>query len=143
MFDLSRFITAQDQPWDGYDTALSQIRRGHKSSHWIWYIFPQLEALGKSGTARYYGISGLEEAQAYAAHPVLGARLRQIAQAALDQPENDPGILMGSGIDRSKLRSCMTLFELADPGCDVYSRVLERFYQGRRCRLTLSLLKTE
>lgn len=143
MYDLSRFLTAQASSWDGYETALSEIRRGHKQSHWIWYIFPQLKELGRSDTARCYGISGLEEARAYAAHPVLGQRLREISQAALDQPGNDAFRLMGSHTDYLKLCSCMTLFEAADPEHDVYGRVLERFFRGRRDRATLRLLGME
>lgn len=140
MFDLTRFHNAQGSSWSGYDTALSEIQQGRKASHWIWYIFPQLKGLGRSDTAVYYGLDGLEEARAYAADPLLRERLRRITRAVLEQQEPNPRILMGSGIDCKKLCSSMTLFELADPDCDLYARVLEKYYQGRRDRATLALL---
>lgn len=140
MIDLSRFHTAQQNEWSGYNVALSQMRAGRKVSHWIWYIFPQLSALGKSVTAQYYGIDTLEDARAYAADPILGSRLVEITQAVLDQPETDGRVLMGSNIDYRKLCSCMTLFEQADPAHDVYGKVLEKYYQGRRDKRTLRLL---
>lgn len=140
MFDLSRFIDAQNRGYEGYATALEQMRYGRKTSHWIWYIFPQLKQLGKSPTAVYYGIDGLEEARSYAADPVLGSRLVEITQAVLDQPGEDARWLMGSNVDYQKLRSCMTLFEIADPDHDVFARVPEKFYGGRRDKLTLKLL---
>lgn len=140
MIDLSRFYIAQQGNWYGYENALSEMRAGRKVSHWIWYIFPQLTALGKSDTAHYFGIDTLEDARIYAADPVLGAHLVEITQAVLDQPEADARFLMGSNIDYQKLRSCMTLFELADPAHDVYAKVLEKFYQGRRDQRTLNLL---
>ena len=140
MFDLSRFIHAQNQSWSGYQAALSEMRRGFKNSHWIWYIFPQLRQLGKSSTAVHYGIDGLEEAKAYAADPVLGPRLREITQVVLEQSEPSARILMGSGIDCKKLQSCMTLFEIADPEYSGYAGVLEKYYHGQRDRNTLNLL---
>lgn len=123
-----------------FDAALSEIRLGRKTSHWMWYIFPQLRGLGHSDMADYYGIADLAEAKAYAADPVLGARLREISQAILEQPNNDAREVLG-GTDAMKLRSCMTLFELADPEHDVYGKVLDRFYGGKRDRRTLEMLK--
>ena len=104
MYNLERFVTAQNQTYDGYRTALSEMRRGYKTNHWIWYIFPQLNSLGKSPPAVYYGIASLEEAAAYAAHPVLGPRLREIVQAVLDSDAETARILMGSEIDYLKLQ---------------------------------------
>lgn len=140
MFDLTRFHNAQNSPWSGYDAALSEIRGGRKTSHWIWYIFPQLKGQGRSDTAVYYGLDGLEEARAYIADPVLRERLHRITEAVLSQPEPNPRILMGSGIDCKKLCSCMTLFELAEPECALYAQVLEQYFQGRRDRGTLAML---
>lgn len=137
MYDLDRFI--QEQTYD-YGIALAEIRRGCKRSHWMWYIFPQLRGLGRSEMAEYYGIADLDEARAYAADPVLGERLREISQAMLDQPVSDAREVLG-GTDAMKLRSCMTLFEVADPQHDIYARVLDRFYKGRRDGRTLDMLK--
>lgn len=139
-FDLERFVKAQNAAWGGYDTALAELRAGKKQSHWIWYIFPQLTALGRSSTARYYGISGAAEAAAYLAHLVLGSRLVQCACAALAAPGRDPVRLMGGYTDTMKLRSSMTLFA-ALPGADpVFRQVLEKYYGGFADEKTLELL---
>ena len=133
---LERFVKAQ--AYD-YDTALREIRGGRKRSHWMWYIFPQLQGLGFSSTAQYYGIRDLEEAKDYMEHPVLGARLMEISEALLALETSDPSAVMGYP-DDLKLRSCMTLFELAAPEQPVFARVLEKYYSGRRDRRTLELL---
>lgn len=138
-YDLSRFHTAQSWGCDGFETALAEIRRGRKESHWIWYIFPQLKGLGFSSTSEFYGLSGLEEAKAYAADPVLGPRLRQISAALLAHREKSVYAILG-GTDAKKVCSCMTLFERADPDCGVYAQVLEVFYRGRRDDKTLEKL---
>ena len=106
MDSLERFVSAQARD---YGTALAEIRSGHKRSHWMWYIFPQLQGLGMSSTAQYYGIHGIEEAKRFIAHPGLGRNLREISNA-LDT--NDPAAVMGWP-DNLKLCSCMTLFEAA------------------------------
>ena len=136
---LDRFLRAQERD---YETALREIRSGRKRSHWIWYIFPQLRGLGWSGASQYYGLDGLAEAQAYMAHPVLGARLVEISGALLALSCADPGAVMGYP-DDLKLRSCMTLFALAAPEQPVFPAVLEKFYGGQRDRLTLQLLGME
>ena len=136
-YDLDRFVKAQ--AYD-YDAALREIRSGRKRSHWMWYIFPQLQGLGFSSTAQYYGIRDLEEAKAYMAHPVLGPRLTEISEALLGLDTCDPSAVMGYP-DDLKLRSCMTLFELAAPEQPVFGRVLEKYYAGRRDNRTLELLK--
>ena len=123
-----------------FETALAEVRAGYKVSHWMWYIFPQLNGLGRSSTAQYYGLDGLEEARRFAADPVLGGNLRTITQALLDQPMRNAHAVFG-GTDAMKLRSCMTLFELADPDCGLYARVLEEFFGGNRDRKTLDMLK--
>ena len=123
-----------------FETALAEIRAGYKVSHWMWYIFPQLKGLGRSSTAQYYGLDGLEEARRFAADPVLGGNLRTITQALLDQPMRNAHAVFG-GTDAMKLRSCMTLFELADPDCTLYAQVIGEFFGGSRDRKTLDLVK--
>lgn len=133
---LDKFVRAQERD---YADALREIQNGRKRSHWIWYIFPQMDGLGYSPTAQYYGIRDLEQAKDYMAHPVLGPRLVEISQALLDLPCSDPGAVMGYP-DDLKLCSSMTLFELAAPDEPVFGRVLDKFYGGRRDPLTLRLL---
>ena len=133
---LDKYVSAQARD---YDDALREIRGGRKRSHWIWYIFPQLDGLGYSPTAQYYGIRDLEQARDYMAHPVLGARLVEISDALLALESSNPGAVMGYP-DDLKLCSSMTLFELAAPDQPVFGKVLDKFYGGRRDPLTLRLL---
>lgn len=135
--ELGRFRTAQERSFAG---ALAEIRRGRKTSHWMWYIFPQLRGLGYSSTAQYYGLDGLGEARAFAADPVLGENLRTITQALLDQPSRNANAVFGH-TDAMKLRSSMILFELADPDCGLYARVLEEFFGGSRDSRTIEMLQ--
>ncbi len=136
-FHLSRFAKAQEHD---YPLALAEIKRGHKRSHWIWYIFPQLRGLGFSEMSEYYGINGLGEARAYLAGPVLGGRLIEISQALLAHAGKDVEDILGF-IDAVKVRSCMTLFDAAaDDPDNVFARVLDVFYGGARCEKTLSML---
>ena len=135
-FDLARFVAAQ-QPV--YQDVCAELRRGRKSSHWMWFIFPQLKSLGRSGTARHFGIEGAEEARAYLAHELLGPRLRECAQRVLDVRGSTAQEIFGSP-DDLKLRSCMTLFEQVAPGEPVFGEVLDRYYAGERDALTLSAL---
>lgn len=137
--DIERFVEAQDSEYCGYAQALSEMQSGEKDSHWIWYIFPQLRELGHSRNADYYGIEDLDEAREYLSHPILGARLREITEAVLSHADDRVAIeLMGSEIDALKLRSSMTLFDLVSPN-DIFSDVLDAFYDGERCGLTLQL----
>lgn len=133
---LERFLEPQRT---AYAIALEEVRRGKKSSHWMWYIFPQLRGLGQSTTAWYYGIGDLEEARTYLEHPVLGQRLREITQAALALPDADPMRLFGWP-DNMKFHSSMTLFARVS-GDDLYARALEKFFGGREDPMTLELLK--
>ncbi len=135
--DLERFVAAQDG--GVYEQALRELRPGAKRSHWMWFVFPQVAGLGRSPTARHYAISGLEEARAYLAHPVLGPRLVECAQALLAQPGDDPERVLGS-VDALKLRSSMTLFEAAAPDQPVFGEVLDRLYGGRRDEATATRL---
>ena len=134
-YDLSRFHKAQK---GSYETALAEIRAGRKRSHWIWYIFPQIQGLGYSSTAQYYALEDLEEAKAYLADPVLRERLLEISNALLALDSCDPTDVMGYP-DDLKLRSSMTLFSLADPECTVFRDVLEKFYDGREDPRTIAL----
>ena len=135
-YDLDRFKKAQAED---YATALEEIKRGRKESHWIWYIFPQLKELGFSSTAKYYGIDGIDEAKAYMADAELRRNLLEITNALLRQPETDIHRVMGYP-DDLKLRSSMTLFEAAAPDQSVFGEVLDKFYGGERDDATLNLL---
>ena len=124
-FDLDRFVEAQAH---SYDIALREIKNGQKRSHWIWYIFPQRKGLGHSNNSKFYGLDGIEEATAYLAHPVLGARLREISEALLTHKgKRDIDVIMGSHIDVVKLQSCMNLFNKVSPN-DIFKQVLEAFF---------------
>ncbi|MBQ6465459.1 MAG: DUF1810 domain-containing protein [Oscillospiraceae bacterium] len=136
-YDLSRFHRAQSRD---YAEALAEIRAGRKRSHWIWYIFPQIQGLGFSSTSQFYAITDLGEAKAYLADPLLRERLLEISGALLELPSSDPSAVMGYP-DDLKLKSSMTLFELADPDCPVFPAVLEKFYGGERDRRTIRLAR--
>jgi uncharacterized protein (DUF1810 family) len=137
-FDLARFVDAQDAG-GAYDSALAELRAGSKRGHWIWFVFPQVEGLGRSPTSQLFGVRGLAEARAYAAHPVLGPRLVAAARALVDLPGSDPVAVLGS-IDAVKVRSSMTLFAAADPDEPVYGEVLAKYYGGEQDPATLSRL---
>ena len=134
-FNLNRFIIAQDAV---YDTVVAELSDGCKRSHWMWYRFPQLKHLGHSYNAKFYGISGWEEAKAYLANPILDARLRKVSEIILALPGNDARDVFG-GIDAIKLRSSMTLFDLVAPN-DIFSRVLEKYFNGKRDRRTIAIV---
>lgn len=134
---LNRFLDAQRF---SYETGLAELRRGRKTGHWIWFIFPQMKGLGHSPMANYYGISSLEEARAYLEDAVLGTHLREVTTAVLSHPSADIAEMMGGGLDAMKLRSSMTLFDVVSPN-DIFAQVLDTFYGGERDPLTLELLK--
>ncbi len=134
--DLSRFVDAQAGT---YAQALAELRAGRKTGHWMWFVFPQVAGLGRSPTAQHYAVSGLDEARAYLAHPVLGQRLVESAQALLDLPGDDATAVLGS-VDAMKLRSSMTLFAHADPAQPVFRAVLERYFAGQEDEATTSRL---
>lgn len=137
-FRLGRFLEAQER---SYAQALAELRAGRKQSHWIWYVFPQLRGLGLSSASERYGLSGLAEARAYLAHPVLGSRLRESIHAMLAHDRSSAQSVLG-GLDAAKFRSCLTLFALADPAEQEFSVALERFFDGERDPSTLDLLRT-
>ena len=124
--DLTRFLKAQEYD---YPQALREIQAGCKRSHWMWYIFPQIQGLGFSSTAQYYAIRDLDEAKDYLAHPVLGARLKEISSALLELDGLSAHEIFGFP-DDLKLRSCMTLFRMADLDCDIFEKVLDKYYDG-------------
>ena len=137
---LDRFLVAQASM---YQTALQEIQRGEKDSHWIWYIFPQLRGLGYSTQAFIYGIRGREEAKAYLRHPVLSARLVEITEALLTHKGKNIMEIMGSHIDGVKLRSSMTLFALISEEGSVFHQVLDCFYHGKMDGKTVERLESE
>jgi uncharacterized protein (DUF1810 family) len=136
-FELSRFVKAQDF---GFDTVLAELRAGRKETHWMWFVFPQLRALGRSPTAHFYGISSIEEARAYLLHPVLAERLARAVDAVLGISARSAHEMFGSP-DDLKFRSSMTLFnEAADEEDERFELALQRFFAGERDQRTLELL---
>ena len=133
-YNLNRFIEAQETT---YDIALSEIKNGYKQSHWMWFIFPQHKDLGRSSTAKFYGISDLEEAEQYLRHPILGERLKKISKELLKHKKKSVIEILGE-VDALKLKSSMTLFEIICKR-DVFSEVLEAFYDGKRDRATIRI----
>lgn len=133
---LNRFARAQE---DDYDQALAEIRSGRKHTHWMWYIFPQIDGLGFSSTAKWYAIKSLAEAEAYLNHPVLGPRLVECAEAALSVEGRSANAIFGSP-DDMKLRSCATLFARVAPAESVFHRLIDKYFQGRPDEKTLQLL---
>ncbi len=127
-YRLQRFVDAQEG--DGtYAVALRELRAGYKHSHWMWFVFPQIAGLGRSPTAQHFAISGLPEASAYLAHPVLGTRLRECGRILTELTVTDPDKVFGP-IDAMKLRSSMTLFALAAPDEPLFPAVLEQYFDG-------------
>ena len=136
-YQLDRFMVAQDE--GSYRAALAELRAGRKTSHWMWFIFPQVAGLGRSAAAQHFAISSLDEAQAYLRHPVLGPRLRECVQllAALDGKSADQ--ILG-GVDAMKLRSSLTLFMAAAPDEPLFRDVLAKYFGGAAYQLTLDRL---
>ena len=133
---LERFLRAQEGT---YEQALRELSAGQKQTHWIWFVLPQLRELGRSHTARTFGISGRSEAQAYATHPVLGPRLVAAVKALLHHPQRSAVQMLGP-IDALKFRSCLTLFAEVAPSEPVFLQALAVFYQGQPDPETLRLL---
>jgi uncharacterized protein (DUF1810 family) len=136
-FDLDRFVRAQRET---YARALAEVRDRAKSSHWMWYVFPQIAGLGHSPMAQRFAISGLDEARAYLAHPVLGGRLREITFALGQLPDPDAHRVFGD-VDAVKLRSCLTLFAHADEeGSDQFRAALDCWFDGVEDNATVARL---
>ena len=135
-FNIERFIEAQNTS-NTYRQALVEMQQGHKQTHWIWFIFPQLKGFGHSAYSQYYGLADTDEARTYLAHPLLNERLRTITKAVLLHGNMDVKRVMGSSIDAVKLKSSMTLFDVVCPN-DIFEEVLKTFYGGERDSLTLN-----
>jgi uncharacterized protein (DUF1810 family) len=136
--NLQRFVDAQENT---YQQALSELRRGKKQTHWIWYIFPQVAGLGSSSMAERYAIKSSAEAVAYAEHDILGARLRECTQALLAHEGRDIDDIMGFP-DNLKLKSSMTLFAAISPPGSIFETVLDQFFGGQSDEKTVSFLKS-
>ncbi|MBO9549618.1 DUF1810 domain-containing protein [Pseudomonas sp.] len=136
-FKLERFVEAQDRV---YDQVLQELQAGRKRSHWMWFVFPQLDGLGHSIMAERYALSGLDEARAYLAHPVLGPRLEACVTALVQHSDKSAREILGSP-DDLKLRSCLTLFGQAAPDHPLFPLGLVQFYGGEPDLRTLALLK--
>jgi uncharacterized protein (DUF1810 family) len=137
-YDLERFLRAQGSV---YQTALSELKGGRKRTHWMWFIFPQIDGLGYSATARRYAIKAEEEARQYLAHPVLGPRLRECAQAVVEIEGRSASEVFGYP-DELKLKSSMTLFAAASQEqASVFRRVLDKYFGGEQDHKTLHLLE--
>lgn len=135
--DLERFLIAQQTY---YRIALQEIKSGQKRSHWMWFIFPQIAGLGYSETARYYAIKDMGEAKAYMEDYTLSSNLIEISQALLDVDSDDATAVMGWP-DNLKLKSSMTLFALAKLECEVFQKVLDKFFHGKRDQKTIEILQ--
>ena len=133
---LDRFVQAQTLM---YPSVLKQIQNGKKTSHWMWFMFPQLRGLGTSTMAHLYGISGLGEAKAYLAHPVLSGRLYELCGELLKHKDKSANDIFGD-IDAMKLKSSMTLFALTSKEHTIFDEVLECFLDGERDAITLKLI---
>jgi uncharacterized protein (DUF1810 family) len=138
-FDLDRFVRAQDPV---YLSVVAELRRGRKSGHWMWFIFPQLRGLGHSEMAHRYGLASAAEAAAYRAHSLLNARLLECTQLVLAVPERSIEEILGYP-DDLKFHSCMTLFASVEPQDDLFRQALERYYQGKPDGQTLRLLQNK
>ena len=137
-FGLDRFVRAQEAD---YERALAEIRGGRKRSHWMWYVFPQCAGLGQSSMSQRYAIHTLDEARAYLAHPILGARLTEIGEAVLNLHGRTAHEIFGSP-DDLKLKSSATLFALVSPDDSVFHRILDKYFGGSRDERTLELVRS-
>jgi uncharacterized protein (DUF1810 family) len=139
MIDLQIFVQAQE---DIYEQALAELKNGSKESHWMWFVFPQIAGLGNSEMARKYAIPNLADAKAYLSHDLLGSRLRECTEAVLAVEGRTAHEILGSP-DDMKLKSCMTLFEVADGPGSVFSSILEKYFEGQRDERSLTILNAQ
>lgn len=138
-YNLSRFLEAQK---DAYEIALKEIKTGRKTSHWMWYIFPQIKGLGQSETSKYYAIKDIREAQEYLDHEILRTRLIDISNALLKLQTNNPVEVFGH-IDSVKLKSSMTLFSLIENTNPVFQKVLDKYFDGGKDENTIQLFNVQ
>lgn len=138
-FELNRFISAQA---GAYSAVLTELKAGNKRSHWMWFVFPQLDGLGSSITAKHYAIKSLDEAREYLQHPVLGIRLRESTETVLAVEDRTASEIFGHP-DDLKFKSSMTFFQLAASQESIFSAALEKYFDGERDSLTLRLLKID
>ena len=139
MKDINRFLEAQETT---YQQALQEVKSGRKTSHWIWYIFPQIEGLGKSYASHYYGIEDIEEAKAYLQQPILKQRLLEISSALLEVEGKNSFEIFGT-LDAIKVQSSMTLFHITNPEEEVFKQVLDKYYDGTLDENTIEKLNTK
>ena len=138
-FNLKRFIDAQ---FSTYERALDEIKNGRKTSHWMWFIFPQYHGLGRSNTSIKYAINSKEEAISYLEHPILGPRLTEITKEFLSIENKTANSILGEP-DDVKIQSSMTLFDAIQSENDLFDSILEKYFEGNRCLSTLRILKNE
>lgn len=139
MKDINRFLEAQETT---YQQALQEVKNGRKTSHWIWYIFPQIEGLGQSYASHYYGIEDIEEAKAYLQQPILKQRLLEISSALLEVEGKTSFEIFGT-LDAIKVQSSMTLFHITNPEEEVFKQVLDKYYDGTLDENTIEKLNTK
>lgn len=136
IYNLQRFVDAQEH---SYAQALAEIKQGMKQSHWMWYIFPQWVGLGRSSISKQYSIHSKEEALTYLNHPILGHRLLEITESFLQIKGKTAAEILGR-VDAAKMQSSMTLFDEIQEQTNIFAKVLEKFYDGKRCQYTISKL---
>jgi uncharacterized protein (DUF1810 family) len=140
IYNLKRFVEAQDKHCNGYLQALQEIKNSKKIGHWMWYIFPQLKGLGQSELSYLYGLSGIDEAIAYLNHNILGIRLIETSTSFYNLTNINPLMILGMP-DCYKLKSCMTLFYIANNDNLIFKEVLDKFYKGLYCKKTIEILE--
>ena len=138
-YNLERFVSRQKE---SYDIAYKELSQGMKQSHWMWWIFPQIIGLGMTSISQEYSIKSIEEARAFLEHPYLGKNIREICKVLLNIESNDANYVMGYP-DDLKLCSSMTLFIEADPDENIFQKVLDKFFNGRKDNRTLEILKNQ
>ena len=136
-FDLNRFVVAQENV---YQTVISELNTGNKQSHWMWFIFPQIDGLGKSTSARYYSIKNIDEASAYLNHPIVGKRLLECSAILLTINDKSADDILGFP-DYVKLQSCMTLFSIAFPQEKIFKEVLRKYYKDQMDEKTIKIIE--
>ena len=138
-YNLNRFVEAQRAV---YSSVIAELKRGKKTGHWIWFIFPQIAGLGGSSMSRLYSLSSIQEARAYNAHPILGQRLAECTRIVLAVRDRSVEQIFGE-LDALKFRSCMTLFSIADPENEIFQKAVDRCFEGLPDTLTLKVLNAD